>query len=95
VPDAKVTKAFTIYGFENFEDNRFPGYSVKPVMMYCGNDQVAKNKVAALISDLDWEPLDVGDLTQALHLEHMTLLWIRMVRLQKKSPFTVWAVLQR
>jgi hypothetical protein len=95
VPDTKVTKAFTIYGFENFEDNRFPGYSVKPVMMYCGNDQVAKTKVATLISDLDWEPLDVGDLTQALHLEHMTLLWIRMVRLQKKSPFTVWAVLQR
>jgi hypothetical protein len=95
LPNTKVTKAFTIYGFENFEDNRFPGYSVKPVMMYCGNDQVAKTKVAALISDLDWEPLDVGDLTQSLHLEHMTLLWIRMVRLQKKSPFTVWAVLQR
>ncbi len=26
VPGASVVKAFTIYGFENFEDNRFPAY---------------------------------------------------------------------
>lgn len=95
VPDAHLVKAFTIYGFENFDDNHFPGYDVKPVMMFCGNHKPAKSIVAGLINELDWEPLDVGDLTQSLHLEHMTLLWIRMVRLQQKSPFTVWAVLQR
>jgi len=35
VPATKVVKAFTIYGFENFEDSSFPAYNVKPVMMYC------------------------------------------------------------
>lgn len=32
---------------------------------------------------------------QALHLEHMTLLWVRMVRVIDHSPNRVWAVLSR
>jgi len=32
---------------------------------------------------------------QSLHLEHMTLLWIRMVRMGGHSPHLVWAALQR
>ena len=48
-----------------------------------------------LIAQLGWEPLDVGGLEQALHLEHMTLLWIRMVRINGASPHMVWAALRR
>ncbi|EON88706.1 hypothetical protein PLESHI_09208, partial [Plesiomonas shigelloides 302-73] len=43
VPDTHVVKAFTIYGYENFENNVYPNYNVKPMMMYCGNDLNAKN----------------------------------------------------
>ncbi|MBL8175685.1 MAG: NADPH-dependent F420 reductase [Bryobacterales bacterium] len=93
-PDSEVVKAFTIYGFENFEDNSFPGYDVKPAMMFCGRDAGAKHAVARLISDLGWEPLDTGGLEQALHLEHMTLLWIRMVRVHGAPPRMVWAALR-
>jgi predicted dinucleotide-binding enzyme len=95
VPDTKVVKAFTIYGFENFEDASYPGYNVKPAMMYCGNDSGAKKIVGELIAQLGWQPLDVGGLEQALHLEHMTLLWVRMVRAMGHSPGMVWAVLSR
>jgi hypothetical protein len=95
VPDAKVVKAFTIYGFENFEDSSYPAYDVRPVMMYCGEDAAAKTIVGDLIRQLGWEPLDVGGLNQALHLEHMTLLWVRMVRVDGHSPNMVWAVLTR
>jgi len=95
LPDTKVVKAFTIYGFENFEDSSYPGYNVKPVMMYCGNDSGAKKVVGELIAQLGWEPLDVGGLEQALHLEHMTLLWVRMVRVNGHSPNMVWAMLAR
>jgi 8-hydroxy-5-deazaflavin:NADPH oxidoreductase len=95
VPTAKVVKAFTIYGFENFENNAYPGYNVKPAMMLCGADPAAKQLVASLIADLGWEPLDVGGIEQALHLEHMTLLWIRMVRVSGHSPHVVWAALRR
>lgn len=94
-PQARVVKAFTIYGFENFENNAYPGYGVKPVMMFCGDELDAKGIVAGLIKQLGWDPLDVGGLVQALHLEHMTLLWVRMVRLQGHSPNLVWAALTR
>jgi hypothetical protein len=95
VPEAKVVKAFTIYGFENFENPVYPGYDVRPVMLYCGNDADAKRTVAGLIEQLGWQPMDVGGAEQALHLEHMTLLWVRMVRVGGHSPNFVWAVLER
>jgi len=95
LPDTRVVKAFSIYGFENFEDNRYPAYAVKPVMMFCGNDAGAKGTVAGLIEQLGWQPLDVGGVEQALHLEHMTLLWVRMVRMGRQSPHMVWAMLRR
>ncbi len=95
VPEAKVVKAFTIYGFENLENNAYAAYNVKPVMMYCGRDAAAKKAVGELIRQLGWEPLDVGGLEQALHLEHMTLLWVRMVRVNNHSPNMVWAMLTR
>ena len=95
VPGARVVKAFSIYGFENFEDSAYPAYDVKPVMMFCGNDAAAKKTVGELIAQLGWEPLDVGGLEQALHLEHMTLLWVRMVRVNGASPHMVWAMLRR
>jgi hypothetical protein len=95
VPAARVVKAFSIYGFENFEDSRYPAYSVKPAMMFCGDDTAAKRTVGELIAQLGWEPLDVGGLEQALHLEHMTLLWVRMVRVGGATPHMVWARLRR
>jgi hypothetical protein len=95
VSETKVVKAFTIYGFENFEDSSYPGYHIKPVMMYCGRDSEAKRVVGELIAQLGWQPLDVGGLEQSLHLEHMTLLWVRMVRVDGHSPNMVWAMLTR
>jgi predicted dinucleotide-binding enzyme len=95
VPKATVVKAFTIYGFENFEDPSYPAYPMKPAMLFCGDDRTAKERVAGLISDCGFEPVDVGGLVQALHLEHMTLLWVRMVRMGGQSPHLVWGALRR
>lgn len=95
VPKARVVKAFTIYGFENFENPAYPGYGVKAAMLFCGDDAAAKGVVAKLIEDVGFEPVDVGGLVQALHLEHMTLLWVRMVRGHGASPNIVWGALRR
>jgi predicted dinucleotide-binding enzyme len=95
VPKAHVVKAFSIYGYENFEDSSFPAYNVKPAMMFCGDDDGAKARLATLVAELGFEPLDVGGLVQALHLEHMTLLWVRMVRMKGHSPHMAWAALRR
>ncbi|MBU6290775.1 MAG: NADPH-dependent F420 reductase [Burkholderiales bacterium] len=94
-PKSAVVKAFTIYGFENFENNQYPGYGIKPAMLFCGDSTEAKRAISGLVSQLGWEPLDVGGLEQALHLEHMTLMWVRMVRVNGHSPNLVWAALRR
>jgi hypothetical protein len=95
LPATRVVKAFSVYGFENFEDCAYPGYGVAPVMPYCGADAVAKQTVVDLIQQLGWRALDVGGPEQALHLEHMALLWVRMVRVNGHSPHFVWALLER
>lgn len=92
---AKVIKAFTIYGFENFQDSSFSKYDVNPVMMIAGNDQEAKESFEPLVNDLGFEMLDTGNLDQALHLEHMTLLWVKMVRKDGHHPNFTWAYLEK
>ncbi len=93
--DAHVVKAFNIYGFENFADNSFPAYNVKPVMLIAGNDVKAKREVSGLLTELGFFPKDTGALNQALHLEHMTLLWVKMVRMNGHHPNFVWAYLEK
>jgi hypothetical protein len=95
VPEAKVVKAFSIYGFENFEDPTYPGYDTRPAMLFCGDDHRAKELAADLIVDCGFEPVDAGGLVQALHLEHMTLLWVRMARVEGHGPGLVWGALRR
>ena len=96
VPNAHVVKAFTIYGYENFEDSTYAGYGdLKPAMLIAGNNPSAKETVSSLCSQLGWESVDTGNLSMSLHLEHMTLLWIKMARVQGKGSGFVWAMLQR
>jgi 8-hydroxy-5-deazaflavin:NADPH oxidoreductase len=96
IPQTSVVKAFTIYGFENLEDSSYPGYGdLKPMMTIAGNDRAAKEIVSDLCQKLGWEPLDTGDISMSLHLEHMTLLWIKMARMQGRGANFVWAMLAR
>lgn len=92
LPDSFVVKAFTIYGYENFEEMvRLNQKTKEPVMLYCGDHQASKKTVSSLIQQLGWVPVDVGGADNALHLEHMTLLWIKMVRLNQHPNF-VWTM---
>lgn len=93
--DAQVVKSYSIYGYENLQNARFPDYDVKPVMLIAGDKPASKESVAALNTNLGFDTLDVGGLDQALHLEHMTLLWVKMVRAGGHSPHFTWAYLER
>jgi 8-hydroxy-5-deazaflavin:NADPH oxidoreductase len=96
VPTAKVVKAFTIYGYENFEDSHYPGYgNLKPAMLIVGDNTNAKELVAGLAEQLGWRPVDAGPLSSALHLEHLALLWIKIARVQGRGAGFVWAMLER
>ena len=93
--DAEVVKAYTIYGFENLENSAFSEYSVKPAMLIAGDHSRGKQQVEALNTDLGFETVDVGPLSQSLHLEHMTLMWVKMVRANGHHPHFTWAYLER
>ena len=93
--NAQVVKAYTIYGYENLVNTQFKGYDIKPAMLIAGNDVHSKSKVRSLNDDLHFETIDVGNLSQSLHLEHMTLLWVKMVRVNGHNPNFTWAYLER
>lgn len=93
--DAKLVKSYTIYGYENLIDPRFPKHSTKPAMLIAGNDTDAKNTIESLNTDLGFQTIDVGALDQALHLEHMTLLWVKMVRRDGHHPNFTWGYLEK
>ena len=92
---ARVVKAYTIYGYENLENTEFENYNVKPVMLIAGDDADSKLTLSKLNNDLGFETLDTGGLSQSLHLEHMTLLWVKMVRVNGHHPNFTWAYLER
>jgi len=75
IPDARIVSAFSttpseaLFGVFEDRDN-----SPRPTLVYCGNDARAKRKVAGLISDLGFEPLDVGELQSARYIEPFSLL---------------------
>lgn len=92
---AKVVKAFTIYGYENFQNASFTNYKTKPVMLVAGNDYSSKISLKPIIKDLGFFMKDTGKLDQALHLEHMTLLWVKMVRRDGHHPNFTWAYLEK
>lgn len=93
--DSNVVKAYTIYGYENLENSIFPDSDLRPAMLIAGDDPASKEKVSELNSDLGFVTVDVGELSQALHLEHMTLLWVNMVRANGHHPNFTWAYLER
>jgi 8-hydroxy-5-deazaflavin:NADPH oxidoreductase len=96
VPATRVVKAFTIYGFENFENSAYPGYdNLRPAMLIASDNADAKRIVSGFCSQLGWNPVDTGPLSMSLHLEHLTLLWIKMARAQGRGPHFTWAMLTR
>jgi len=59
-----VVKAYTIFGFENLQDNHYPGYgNSKPVMLIAGDDAGAKKVVSNLAAQLGWNSKDSGPLS--------------------------------
>lgn len=76
VPGAKVVKAFNTVGFGIMSNPRF-GDS-KAVMMVAGDDDAAKKTTLSLASDLGFDAIDAGPLSQARLLEPMAMLWISL-----------------
>jgi NADPH-dependent F420 reductase len=75
-PGGKVVKAFNTVGFPVMANPMVNGEPV--VMFYCGDDAEAKKVVAQLATELGFNAVDAGPLTQARVLEPFALLWISL-----------------
>jgi len=74
LPGAHVVKAFNIVGNTLMFRPQLPGGP--PDMLICGNDEAAKKRVAALLSDFGWIATDLGGIHAARHLEAMCMVWV-------------------
>lgn len=75
VPKAHIVSAFSTVPsevlFDVFKAQRKTG---RPSLVYCGDDRQSKERVAGLIRDTGFEPLDAGPLHIARYLEPFTML---------------------
>lgn len=72
-PGARVVKAFNSTGFDNMLDPRYPDGAL--TMLYAGDDAAAMQVVARLATDLGFEAVAAGPLSNARALEVMAGLW--------------------
>lgn len=75
-PGARVVKAFNTVGYPVMADPVVNGEPV--VLFYCGDDAEAKKVTAQLATELGFNAVDAGPLTQARLLEPFALLWISL-----------------
>ena len=73
---AKVFKAFNTTGYNIMANPVING--TRTVMFVCGDDAAAKAKVLQLATDLGFDAVDAGPLTQARLLEPWAMLWISL-----------------
>ena len=78
-PNAHVVKAFNMCQAKVWE-MKPPVFDGQPlVVMYCGDNNQAKEKIAVLIEDVGCEAKDIGDLKYARMLEPAAAIVIKLI----------------
>jgi 8-hydroxy-5-deazaflavin:NADPH oxidoreductase len=72
-PQSHFVKAFNIVGNKYMVDPKFPGG--KPTMFIAGNNEAARNEVAAILDMFNWEVADMGKAEAARAIESLAVLW--------------------
>lgn len=79
-PEARVVKVFNHNLSQALTQLEHRG--VTPAAFYCGDDPIAKRRVADIVRDLGLDPIDAGPLACARYLEPMAELLIRLAYAQ-------------
>jgi predicted dinucleotide-binding enzyme len=74
LPGARVVKAFNTVGSQHMVHPQFDGGP--PTMFFAGNDDGAKQTVAAILRDFGWDVADLGGIESARYLEPMCMAWV-------------------
>ena len=84
LPEAKVVKALNTIHYQSLRHKALPAAPDKEgtpsgriAMPICGDDASAKDTVARLISDIGFEPVDLGPLRLGKHQEPFQPLYSR------------------
>ena len=93
VPDAHVVKAFNMCQASVWKMNPPVFDDRSLVVMYCGDDNRAKQQVAVLIEDVGCEAKDIGDLKYARMLEPAAAIVIKLL-FSGHDPYTVLNLIQ-
>jgi 8-hydroxy-5-deazaflavin:NADPH oxidoreductase len=92
-PSTRFVKAFNTFGAEFHENARIGGTSAD--LQMAGDDAQAKGLVAELARALGFEPVDVGPLRNAAHLESLAILWIHLAMAGGQGRNVVFKLLRR
>jgi NADPH-dependent F420 reductase len=92
-PKSKVVKAFNTIGIKVL-DNMIFGTN-KADIFICGSDFKSRTTVKKLATDLGFEVVDVGPLSNARLLEQLSLLWIELAFRQEMGPNIAFKLLTR
>lgn len=93
LPDHAVVKALNTVNTSVMVDPAALG--VDHQVFLCGNDDAAKNTVAALLRDLGWtvgQLVDLGDITAARGTEEYLVLWARLMATLGTPQFNIQVV---
>ncbi|HEX7178698.1 MAG TPA: NADPH-dependent F420 reductase [Nitrososphaeraceae archaeon] len=92
-PKSKVVKAFNTIGIKVLNNMIFG--TNKADVFICGSDLKSRTTVKKLATDLGFEVVDVGPLSNARLLEHLSLLWIELAFRQEMGPNIAFKLLTR
>ena len=87
LPGARVVKALNQVGAETMADNA--GMAHRPAMFTAGDDEAAKQAVAAVLGDLGFDAHDAGGIAKSRLLEPFAMLWINQALFRGKGR--AWA----
>lgn len=82
-PRLRLVKAFNTFGAE-FHDRPELG-SAAADLYVAGDDADAKRAIAELARTLGYDPVDVGPVRNAAHLESLAILWIHLATVGKRG----------
>lgn len=95
IPNAKVVEAFNTTFAEIIASESRQFDSDFPSVFYCGDDVEAKQVVANLIEDCDYESIDAGNLLVARTLETLATAWVQFAVSSQLFPNLGLKALQR
>jgi len=90
-PNARVYRAFNIYGWENFAGPVVGGAQAD--LFYCGPDSESRAVVERLISDVGLRPMCVGDADKVDVVDGVLRLWFALANGQHLGRHLAFRVL--